>query len=175
MVYPPERVLLPITMGSGPGRPNSLGRMPLADRWRVWLVVALTSALILAPIVRRPPTDSFPLSTYPMFSFNRPRISASYSIVGLTDDAAVVRLSPRLVNGTVEVILAAAAVEEAIRAGGDAANELCGLAAARVADTDLPAVRLEVVTETYDTVAWFSGEEEPLVREVHASCEVPRP
>ena len=32
-------------------------------------------------------------------------------------------------------------------------------------------VAVEIVTETYDVIAYFDGDREPLARTVHARCE----
>ena len=53
---------------------------------------------------------------------------------------------------------------KAIRA--DETDELCAEIAGRV-DAGRT---LEVVTETYDTIAWFDGDETPTDRVVHATC-----
>lgn len=117
-------------------------------------------------MLRSPADDSFPLSTYPMFSLARPAETTVSSAVGFDASNERVILSPRIVGGTAEVIQAAATVSRAISTG--AAEELCREIIAR-APTGV--VALEVVTETYDVVEYFDGEEGPLRRTVHARCE----
>lgn len=114
--------------------------------------------------------DSFPLSNYPMFSYDRGRVTAFDTAVGVRADGSTERLSPQLIGGGYEVIHAAQTVTKAIRAG-DAAS-LCTEIAARAAGEAYATI--EVVTERYDTVGWFEGDETPIDRRVHASCEVPR-
>jgi hypothetical protein len=113
--------------------------------------------------------DSFPLSNYPMFSYDLGRVRPIDTAVGVTDDGEQERLSPEVIAGGYEVIHASRTVSKAIRAGD--ADALCNEIATR-AGTEF--TRIEVVTETYDTVRWFGGDETPLDRVVHASCEVPR-
>jgi hypothetical protein len=112
--------------------------------------------------------DSFPLSNYPMFSYDRGRVTSFDTAVGITEQGEVERLSPRVIAGGYEVIHAAETVSKAILSGD--ADELCEEIAERASgDYD----RIEVVTETYDTVRWFDGDHTPIARELHASCETP--
>ena len=79
------------------------------------------------------------------------------------------RLSPHEIGGTDQVIQAAATVSRAVRTGE--ADALCAEVLERLGDdTDDGGPRLEVVSERYDTVAWFGGDETPVERTVHASC-----
>ena len=119
------------------------------------------------PATTSPPRDSFPLSNYPMFASDRPTTARFDTVVVVGADGSLQRLSPHTIGGTDQVIQAAATVRQAIRAGE--ADELCAEVAGRVT----AARRVEVVTETYDTVAWFDGDEIPIARDVHAACAVP--
>jgi hypothetical protein len=114
--------------------------------------------------------DSFPLSNYPMFSNDRGRVANFDTAVGIDDAGEVERLSPRRISGSYEVIHAASTVTKAIRSGD--AGALCREIAARARDDGF--ARIEVVTEAYDTVGWFEGDETPAARRVHATCEVGR-
>lgn len=138
---------------------------PVQNRVRCAFAV-LVVALVAAPVLRSPGDDSFPLSTYPMFSLARPAETTVSSAVGFDAADQRVILSPRIVGGTAEVIQAAATVGRAIRSG--AAEELCREIIARA---PTKAVAVEIVTETYDVVAYFDGDEEPIRRTVHARCE----
>lgn len=142
-------------------------------------VTAILAALVLAPAVAFPDGDDFPLSPYAMFARNRGSTSSLATVVGLDADGEARRLSPRLVNGTAEVVQASAVVAREVAAGH--AERLCAEVAGRVgaagpsaAPGRSPLVAVEVVTETFDAVAWFDGEQEPLRRTVHASCAVSR-
>jgi hypothetical protein len=142
-------------------------------------VTALVAAAVLWPAAAFPDGDDFPLSPYPMFARDRGRASAIATVVGVDDEGRVQRLSPQLVNGTREIVQAAAVVAHEVAAGQ--AARLCREVAARAAALAPRGgragalVAVEVVTETYDAVAWFDGDREPLARVVHASCPVPRP
>ena len=116
--------------------------------------------------------DSFPLSTFPMFSSRRTSTERVDTAVAVLADGSVRRLSPERIGGTDEVILAGATVSRAVASGGAAG--LCAEIAARVAaGGPSGAVRVEVVSETFDAVAWYDGRRDPLARTVHADCRVP--
>jgi hypothetical protein len=132
----------------------------------VYAISGIAVAAVVAPGFSD--EDSFPLSNYPMFSYDRGRVTALDTAVGINADGDIERLSPEVIAGGYEVIHASRTVSKAIRAG-DAAG-LCLEIAERASD-DL--VRIEVVTETYDTIRWFDGDETPIDRAVHASCEAP--
>lgn len=113
--------------------------------------------------------DSFPHSTYPMFSHRLARTSYLPTAVGVTASGELRRLSPELISGGYEPIHAFVTVDTAI-ARGDSAS-LCAEIAARVSDRgprDITAI--EVVTETHDSVEWFKGDKVPAHRQVHARC-----
>lgn len=130
--------------------------------------LALVAVLAL-PLLLGTRYDSFPLSTYPMFAGERDRVTSIATVVAVDGDTTA-RLSSRLIGGTDEPMLAAETVVHAIRDG--AADRLCREVAAR-AGADHTGRILEVVTERYDTVAWFDGVRKPVARTVHARCEVP--
>jgi hypothetical protein len=138
-------------------------------RWSVYAIAGIAVVAVAAPGVSD--RDSFPLSNYPMFSYDRGRITSFDTAVGVDEQGRLSRLSPEEIAGGYEPMLAAETVSKAVRNG--TADGLCSEIAARTRDDDV--VRIEVVTETYDTVRWFDGEESPLDRTVHAACEVPTP
>lgn len=117
--------------------------------------------------------DSFPLSTYPMFSSRRSSAESVHTAVTVTADGTATRLSPTLIAGTDEVIIATVTVANAIRSG--TTEQLCGEIARRVAGTAAAseAVAVEVVTERFDAVRWYDGDRTPLERRVHARCGLP--
>lgn len=119
-----------------------------------------------APVVRAPSNDSFPLSTYPMFSLARPRQTTVSSAVAYDASANRLTLSPSVVGGTGEVIQAAGTVVQAINSG--TAQQLCQ---ELLADTPIEVVAVEIVTETYDVIDYFDGNEDPLASVLHARCE----
>ncbi len=140
-------------------------------RRRVAAAVSVLAVLaVLSPALHE--EDSYPLSTYPMFSHDRGRVATIPTAVGYRADGARVRLSPSIIGGGIEVIHAAVTVDESVRRGDTAA--LCAEIAARAAGARDDVVRIEVVSETHDVLAWFDGEDVPQAVVVHATCEVTR-
>ncbi len=139
-------------------------------RRRVASVVSLVAvAAVLSPALHE--RDSYPLSTYPMFSYDRGRVATIDTAVGYDTAGARERLSPTLIAGGIEVIHAAVTVTVAIERGDT--DALCREIAARARSRD-EFVRIEVVSETHDVIAYFDGDDEPTSVVVHASCEVLR-
>ncbi len=138
-------------------------------RRRVASVVSVAAiVVVLSPAwVER---DSYPLSTYPMFSYRRDRTAVVDTAVGYDAAGQRVRLTPTIIAGGSEVIHAAVTVSTAI-AQGDT-DALCREMAARVRSRRPPLVRIEVVSETHDVVTYFEGDKTPASVMVHASCEV---
>ncbi|MGK4006456.1 hypothetical protein WMF31_27805 [Sorangium sp. So ce1036] len=145
-----------------------------ARRAYAYGVTAAMLLLMLAPLFRRPPVDSFPLSTYPMFS--RGRRGASTTVeraVGVDSRGKRRPLPPRLV-GSEEVLQAKATLANGIRQGPRATRALCRSIAARVAEQDgfADLVAVEIRTDTFDAVAFFEGHETPTDAKRHARCKV---
>ena len=137
---------------------------------RAWAYVVSVAvlALVFSPVLRPSQRDSYPLSTYPMFSYNRSRESALPTAVGVTLEGQIRRLSPELISGGYEPVRAFATVEASIENGDTA--ELCEEIAERTVKSRDDLVAIEVVTEVHDVVGWFDGDKEPSQRVVHARC-----
>lgn len=134
------------------------------------LAPLLAALLVLGPLLRSPDSDSYPLSTYPMFATDRGREAAIATAVGVDVDGKVSRLGARVIGGTDEVILAATTVSAAVRRGE--VDELCREIARRLTATDV--VVVVVRTEVIDVVDHVGkGGEPPEVSE-HGRCRVPR-
>lgn len=143
-----------------------------AHAYGVWL---LALGLVLSPLLRHPDEDSFPLSTFPMFSHDQPRRMTVMHAVAV--DAAGVRtpLSPRLSADTSEPLQSMRTLELAVGAGQGAA--LCTEIATRVAACQelRGALTVEVETIAFDAVAYFDpAPPDPYIRRVHTRCSVPR-
>ena len=131
----------------------------------------------LAPVVRSPDDDGFPLSTYPMFAAPRPRELTMASARGVTRDGRPRSLSPGQL-GTGEVMQAFTTLQRAAAAGAASCAALCAAIAARVAgDAELADVAaVELILGRYDAVAVVAAghvgtEERPAVL---ARCAVTR-
>lgn len=133
------------------------------------LVIAAT----LSPALRESPRDSFPLSTYPMFS-SVPKRAWLDVIVGFDAAGSEHRIPPHLV-ANLEVMQAAETIRLAVRQRR--APQLCAEVAARVAaDPDFEhVVRLEVQRRKFDPLTYFTSapDERLLDLRRRARCEVP--
>ncbi len=136
-------------------------------RRRAWIgLLALVAVVGVFPVVAD--RDSFPLSTYPMFSTRRTTTEPVTTAVGVDADGTIVRLSPTLIAGTDEVVSASVTVSRAIGSGRSSA--LCADIARRLVGSGRELSFVEVVTETFDSVRWFEGDHRPVARVVHARC-----
>jgi hypothetical protein len=157
------------------GSATSLGAR---ERWWALLLTASLVAVTLWPVVRRPLRDSFPHSTYPMFSELREPVANIDLVVGLTAAGDDVTLSPRLIAATEEVIVAGSLVRRTVRSGDAVTAELCDTVAERVAGESSPEMsavaEIVVRTDRLDAIGWFAGDRTPLDTTIHARCPVRR-
>lgn len=170
------RVKLADVQSADPGRESPLTASS-TRRWSsaVWPVIVsvVTVAAVLSPLARTPPTDSFPLSNYPMFSHNREPVTDIALAVGVSASGTTTSLSPELISGTVEVIVAGSILKQAVRAGIEESASLCRTIAERVATANEGgAIAVEIRVERYDAVAWFAGDHTPEKVTVVAACDV---
>ncbi len=140
---------------------------------RAW-AYAFSAALIAAllwPLFGSAQADSFPFSTYPMFSGRR-GAEVSIAHVVAIDAAGSAEALPPEALGTDEVIQAFETVRQAIRQGDASVAALCANAAEWARERREDAVSIAVVTDTYDGIEYFDGASEPTASETHAMCEV---
>jgi hypothetical protein len=118
--------------------------------------------------------DSFPLSTFPMFSHPRGQPWLDV-VVGLDERGHSQALEPRLVANA-ETLQAAAAISRAVRSGPAATKRLCREVAKNVAaEPELSSVIwVEVRSEKYDPIEYFTEGPEPLESRKRGRCRVPR-
>lgn len=122
----------------------------------------------LSPLLGGSDADSFPLSTYPMFTRDRGRVVELATVVGV-GEAGRTRLSPELIAGTDQVMLAVTVVQRAVSDGDVGTRALCTEVAGRIDDAEIDEV--EVVVERHDLDQWPDAAE-PVGRRVVARCEV---
>jgi hypothetical protein len=141
--------------------------IPSRLRARAWGAVAAIVVVVgVVPLALD--RDSFPLSTYPMFSSRRSSTESVDTAILVEGSGGTTRLDPSDIAGTDEVILAAVAVSDALR---DAtADLLCDDIVVRVGDRMPPGARVRIVTETYEAIGWYRGDRTPLSTVVHAEC-----
>lgn len=131
------------------------------------LAPGLAALLVLSPLLRAPRSDTYPLSTYPMFTSDRGPVQEFATIVGVDDLGDVVRLSPTIIAGTDEVMLASVTVERAV-----ARDQVDGLCEAVAARSEPPLVEIVVRTETVDLVGHIVDDAPALSIVEHARCPV---
>jgi hypothetical protein len=145
------------------------------NRLAVYLVIALAGVAVLWPLVRTPPVDSFPLSTFPMFAQSRPS-EIDIDHVVATDAAGTRRVVPPGLLGQSEVLQAKALVAGAVSRGRAASRSLCREVAERLAAEPAwsSSVRVEVRSDRYRVIEYFDGARDPIASRVHARCALPR-
>jgi hypothetical protein len=134
----------------------------------VYLGGALLLAAVLGPGLLGS-ADSFPLSTYPMFSRQRPARSWVATVRGFTANGRSDRIPAEVISSS-EPMQAVATLNRALRSGRKATAQLCRDIAVRVPKDY---VRLEIRREQYSTQGFFRGEDEALRTRVAARCPVP--
>ena len=141
----------------------------MARAW-AYAVSAALAAAVLLPVFGSTRDDSFPLSTYPMFS-GRQSAEADIAHAVATNSDGERRVLPpgAIVND--EVVQAFETLRQAIAQGPDATQALCQRIADRAGRPGDTSV--QIVTDRYDAVAYFSGDKKPLRSTVHATCGVP--
>lgn len=135
-------------------------------RWGAIVSVVMLAA-VAAPLVHG--VDSFPLSTFPMFSKARPPEVDIDHVVAVDATGKEWALPPSLVMRG-EVLQTKVAITQAIRSRR--ARELCREVAARVNDSAV--VKVEVRSDRYRVRDYFSSGRKPLASRLHARCKVPR-
>ena len=149
-----------------------MARSEVARRLCAYLLGLGMPAAVLAPLLSGA-SDSFPLSTYPMFAQSRGELTL-YSMVALDGDGHEERLPPPLL-GTKEVLQAKVLIERSVDGGPDTMAQLCSDAAARVAAApDFATVRrLAIVQRRYDPIAYFVESPTPLAEQRIYECALP--
>lgn len=154
----------------------STERSPARAAAGFYALAAVMLGSLLAPLLRVPPRDSFPLSTYPMFSYAHQGQTLSLELaVAVLADGSRVAVPPRLI-GTEEVMLARKLVRHAV--ARNQATSFCQSIAARLRaapDPRLGVVKaIEVRTERFDVFDYFlkPASERAHDGTVHASCPV---
>lgn len=168
-----------------PGAPDAdpgAGDRPrtAAARAYAYGLSALALGAVLYPMLldpQDPAQDSFPLSTYPMFSYDKPRTATVTSAVAIAPDGAEEAVPPEFV-ATSETMQALRTIAKSVRAGRKDSRRLCKSIAAHVARSSSPAfARAEyvaLITVTVDSIHYLAGDRRPLERRQHVRCPVPR-
>lgn len=156
-----------MTEGTAPAKSSS----PLP--WRHAFVTLALAAAIVSPLARARGWDSFPISSYPMFSRGDLGSVNALAHVVLVNPDGTRRSAPPVLAGSPEPMIAMSIIRAHVDRG--TSHDLCTAVATRARDTG--AVAVEVVTSVFDSRRYFSGAPDaraPLERTVAARCEIPR-
>jgi hypothetical protein len=149
-----------------------MGHRPRLRRTLLLAVGVVATCAVLWPAVADQPRDSFPLSTYPMFSRHRGNLEL-HAVVGRSPNGQLTRLPPGVVASG-EVLQTKVLIQQAVQHGNDALAELCSRVARNVASELLgEASTIEIVHRTYDPIAYFDVGPTPLRERRLFSCQVP--
>jgi len=141
-------------------------------RGRIVVTAAVVAALVAPVALDR---DSFPLSTYPMYSSARGDRVTFATAQAVDAEGAASTLTLGVIGESDDPLVVAGELREAIRDGR--APQRCVDIAERAARWDgLPpaTVAVEVVTERHDVIVQVEGGDSLVDRTVHARCEVAR-
>jgi hypothetical protein len=150
----------------------------MAARRELWigvLVSVVLTFLVLRPAFLDPRQDSFPLSTFPMFS--RPKPDAGLvltQVLAVLPDGSRQPLPPKLATGNEEVIQTLRMIRDQVYSGKKRAAVFCEDVAARVRESSnepwSKAVAIEVARSHFDTVEYFETGPKPITRKVLVRC-----
>lgn len=150
------------------------------ERLHAYGLSALVLAAVLSPLrldPQDPSQDSFPLSTYPMFSYDRGRIASVTIALARGPGGLELPIPPGFV-ATSETMQAMKTIAKSVRQGGERERELCRSIAERVASSPDPKFRaaeeVAFVRNTVDSIDYLAGDTRPRSREVHMRCPVLR-
>jgi hypothetical protein len=145
-------------------------RFPAGQVWGV--AVTLSSALaVLWPVLFNR-ADSFPLSTFPMFTEPRERMTLE-TLRGTTAAGERLRIPPEML-GTSEVLQAHRLLANAAARGRKACERLCEAVATRLRDEGRfsNVETLELRRDSFAPVAYFTEKAAPLESRILARCDV---
>lgn len=142
------------------------------ERLVPWLAAVVLVGAMAAPALSDPPRDDFPLSTYPMFATHRGDQVEIPTAVGVGADGEIMRLSPGLLAGANEPILAVRTAATAVGTG-EAASWCAEVSRRLHDDGGYPGItKIEVRTERHDVLGTVIDGDDPLAIDVHAQCGV---
>ncbi len=134
----------------------------------------LLIGLSIWPACRTPSTDSFPFSNYPMFARKKGH-PLVHRIVGITAKGERLRVPPEMIAND-EVMQAYRTVRAAVKKGKKGTALLCSDTAKRISETGSmkSVIRLEVRSDRYDAVRYFTHDPVPIRSRIHSVCKVTR-
>ena len=143
--------------------------------WRLggWAVTSTVVIAMLSPILPGR-DDSFPISSYPMFSARRDDTSVTLVIAVQRSADLGLDVLPTEATGHRHLTQAVRALKAAVRDGGDRPRRLCEEIAAWVDRRGGgPGGEVGIVTVGYDALAYLlDGARQPTILAEHAWCNV---
>lgn len=141
-------------------------------RVQAYIVSVVFVIAVMLPVLGDPRSDSFPFSTYPMFSGLKDSMVSIDHVVGVAGDGSRTVLPPESVAND-EVLQALAIIRRAVRQGPDATEKLCQQAALWAYESRWEKIEtVEVLTDRFDALAYFDGDKSPMSSVLHARCVV---
>ena len=145
------------------------------DKLHAYVLSSVLLLAMLAPAFRDPADDSFPFSTFPMFSRARKRTEAVTSALAVSADGTET-VVPAAYIANSEPMQAVATLQRTVSAGRKSAGVLCSGIAERLAHSDDPrlagAKQVLITTRDVDAIAYLAGHTESSGGKVHARCDV---
>jgi len=159
-----------------------LGPSARAVRHQLWFgasVSLVILALVLSPAFRDPNQDSFPLSTYPMFSHPKPNPDLVLTqVLAVFPNGDRKPLPPKLATGNEEVIQAMRMILSETYGGDKRATRFCHDVAYRIERASTSpwkdAVAVELARSHFDSVAYFEKAPTPVNRRMLQRCAIER-
>jgi hypothetical protein len=138
----------------------------------------ITVLVVLSPIVQNwqpAPMDNFPLSYYPMFSYERSGIQRLSYLVGIDGRGNRVPI-PYTLAGTGGMKQVRRQIEKYVNR--NEADQLCRIVSAGVGRRGTgpltQVASVQVMTGSFDLDRYYAGDKNPLSEQVRATCPVAR-
>lgn len=149
----------------------------MRDRSIALCVSMLMLGAVLVPLSWDAGVDSFPLSSYPMFSHGRTSSESSIThVVAIGADGTRTVVPPHEVASSA-VMQTLVTIEQSVHAGPASARRFCREIAERLTHSNNSQLRasvsVEIETARIDSIRYLAGDTEPLSRALHARCQLP--
>lgn len=129
---------------------------------------------VLLPLTWPAGEDSFPFSSYPMFSHGRTSSIADITHVVAIDASGQRTIVPPHEVASSAVIQTLVTIQDSVHAGPKAAKRFCREVAARLKHSNDATLRqathVEIETTRVDSIAYLAGSTTTLGRTLHARC-----
>ena len=146
-------------------------------RIHAYMLSAAVIAATAYPAFLDPNDDSFPLSTYPMFSRPKPEVVSVTAAVALGEDGFERAVPPEYVANS-EAMQALQTIRKSVRAGRKSQRQLCEAIAGRIVDANdsdfSAATHIALVTSKVNSIRYLGGDTPPVSRRTHLRCRLKR-